>query len=164
MSAQTLAGQPGRRSRTPLIAAAVLISYALLAAGYGRLEGLAKPQPDSKPTAERSLSFADRSDGAVVVTWADQNRVLDVMTGQNGFLRGTLRGFARTRRADGVGAIPPMRLSGYADGRLILTDPSTGRYVELEAFGSANEAVFARLLTMKPRDQTAAAAAPGRGS
>jgi putative photosynthetic complex assembly protein len=153
-----------RRSRTPVIGAALLIGFVVLAACYGRLEGLAKPQPDGKPTAERSLAFADRKDGAVVVTWADQGRVLDVMTGQNGFLRGTLRGFARTRRADGVGSTPPMRLSGYADGRLILTDPSTGRYVELEAFGSANEAVFARLLTMTPRDQTAQAGQPGSGS
>ncbi len=164
MNAQAMTAAAPRRNKTPLIGAVVLVTYALLAAGYGKLEGLAKPQLDSHPTAERSLAFADRADGAVVVTWADQGRVLDVMTGQNGFLRGTLRGFARTRRADGVGAAPPMRLSGYADGRLILTDPSTGRYVELEAFGSANEAVFARLLTMKPRDQTAQAAEPGRGS
>jgi putative photosynthetic complex assembly protein len=83
------------------------------------------------------------------------------MTGQNGFLRGTLRGFARIRRSDGVGAIPPMLLTGYADGRLVLADPSTGRLVELEAFGSSNEAVFARLLTMAPRAQSASAAPRG---
>jgi putative photosynthetic complex assembly protein len=147
----------------PAIGAAVLITYAILAAGYGTLEGLGKPKPPGTPTAQRMLEFADRSDGAVVVTWVDQHRVRDVMTGQNGFLRGTLRGFARTRRADGIGAVPPMRLAGYGDGRLILSDPSTGRLVELEAFGSANEAVFARLLTMKPRDITAAASEPGRG-
>jgi hypothetical protein len=57
-----------------------------------------------------------------------------------------------------------MRLSGYADGRLILSDAATGRYVELEAFGSANEAVFARLLTMQPRAQTAAAGGAGGGT
>ena len=33
---------------------------------------------------------------------------------------------------------------------LQLFDPSTGRRVELEAFGSANEGVFVRLLNMKP--------------
>jgi putative photosynthetic complex assembly protein len=164
MNAQVTKADPSRRARTPVIGAAILIIYVICAAGYGRLEGLAKAQPDGKPTAERTLAFADRPDGAVVVTWADQGRVLDVMTGQNGFLRGTLRGFARTRRADKVGSTPPMRLSGYADGRLILSDPSTGRYVELEAFGSANEAVFARLLTMTPRNQTAQASEAGRGS
>jgi putative photosynthetic complex assembly protein len=148
----------------PLIGAAVLVGYALIAASYGRIEGLARPQPVGTLTAQRTLSFADRKDGAVIVTLADNGQVLDVMTGQNGFLRGTLRGFARARRADGVGSMPPMRLSGYADGRLILSDAATGRYVELEAFGSANEAVFARLLTMQPRAQTAAAVGAGGGT
>ena len=78
----------------------------------------------------------------MIVSLAEGGQVLDVMTGQNGFLRGTLRGFARTRRMDGVGSLPPLRLTGYADGRLTLFDPSTHRTVELEAFGSQNEAVF----------------------
>ena len=150
--------QPQPRSpspRTPLIAAVALIAFALSAACYGRLEGLAKPEPAGQATAERSLRFADRADGAVVITLAESGQVLDVMTGQNGFLRSTLRGFARTRRNEGLGQQPPMRLTGYGDGRLILSDPATGRQVELEAFGSANEAVFARLLTMQPRAQTA---------
>ena len=109
-------------------------------------------------TAERSLRFDDRADGAVVVSLAGSGQVLDVMTGQNGFLRGTLRGFARTRRQDGLGSGPPLRLTGYADGRLTLFDPSTGRAVELEAFGSQNEAVFVRLLTMKPATHSAGGA------
>ena len=152
------------RVRIPLIGAAVLVGYALLAASYGRIEGLARPQPVGTLTAQRTLCFADRKDGAVVVTLAENGRLLDVMTGQNGFLRGTLRGFARARRADGMGSTQPMRLSGYADGRLILSDAATGRYVELEAFGSANEAVFARLLTMQPRAQTASASGVGGGT
>ena len=115
--------------------------------------------PTAKATAERNLRFADRDDGAVIVTLADTGQVLDVMTGQNGFLRGTLRGFARTRRADKIGSAAPFHLTGYADGRLVLLDPSTGRDVEIEAFGSANEAVFVRLLTMPPRAQTASAGA-----
>jgi putative photosynthetic complex assembly protein len=114
--------------------------------------------PTAPATAQRDLRFADRADGAVIVSLADTGQVLTVMTGQNGFLRGTLRGFARSRRADGIGAQPPLRLTGYADGRLVLLDPSTGRDVELEAFGSNNEAVFVRLLTMKP---DTSAAKPG---
>jgi putative photosynthetic complex assembly protein len=149
--------------RVPLIGAAVLVGFALLASGYGRLAGLGKPEPAGIATAERNLQFADRKDGAVIVTMADTGQVLDVMTGQQGFLRGTLRGFARTRREDGIGSLPPIRLTGYANGRLVLFDPSTGRQVELEAFGSLNEAVFVRLLTMQARAQTASAAAPKAG-
>ncbi len=144
---------PARRPsfpHVPLFGAAALLGFVLLAAVVGRLTGSGVEPPKAPVTAERSLRFADRGDGAVVVSLADSGQVLDVMTGQNGFLRGTLRGFARTRRMDGVGSLPPLRLTGYADGRLTLFDPSTHRMVELEAFGSENEAVFVRLLTMKP--------------
>jgi putative photosynthetic complex assembly protein len=118
---------------------------------------MAKPVPGGVAMAERNLRFADRADGAVVVTLADTGQVLEVAQGQNGFLRGTLRGFARQRKENGIGQMPPMRLTGYEDGRLILFDPSTGRQVDLEAFGATNEGVFAHLLTMAPESQTASA-------
>jgi hypothetical protein len=41
-----------------------------------------------------------------------------------------------------------LRFADRADGRLTLDDPSTGRHVELVAFGPDNEAVFAWLLTV----------------
>ena len=56
-------------------------------------------QPVSTPISERYLRFEDRADGAVVVYDAKANptdqgaQPIDVATGQNGFLRGTLRGF-----------------------------------------------------------------------
>jgi len=149
--------QANRFPRIPLFGALALITFALSIALLGRLTGIGAPEPMGKATAERTLRFEDRADGAVIVTDTATNQLLDVMTGQNGFLRGTLRGFARTRRADQMGPEAPFRLTGYEDGRLTLSDPSTGRVVELEAFGSANEAVFVRLLTMKPRKQVAGA-------
>ncbi len=150
--------------RAPLIGGALLVVSALLLAVYGSANGLARPEPPGKIVAERALRFADRSDGAVVISLADSGRVLDVAQGQNGFLRGTLRGFARTRHEDGIGPMPPMTLTGYTDGRLVLFDPSTGRQVDLEAFGSLNTAVFVRLLTMSPQSETASAVPQGGGS
>jgi putative photosynthetic complex assembly protein len=148
------------RERAPFFLGVLVVSASLTLAVYGRMTGMAKPLVDPlAPTAERNLRFADRADGAVVITLADTGQVLDVATGQNGFLRGTMRGFARRRKESGIGFMPPIRLSGYADGRLVLFDPSTGRQVDLEAFGSLNEAVFARLLTMAPESQTASAVA-----
>ena len=38
------------------------------------------------------------------------------------------------------------RLTRWADGRLSIEDPTTRESYELEAFGSTNEAVFARFL------------------
>jgi putative photosynthetic complex assembly protein len=128
---------------------ASLIGFALLAACIGRLTGGETLHGVSSPTVVRELRFADRADGAVLVTNASDNRPLDVLTGQNGFLRGTLRGLARARKSEGIGEDAPFRLTAWADGRLTLDDPSTGRHVELEAFGESNEAVFSRLLTEK---------------
>jgi hypothetical protein len=40
----------------------------------------------------------------------------------------------------------PFRIALETDGRLLLSDPATGRTVDLRAFGPTNLEVFARLL------------------
>jgi putative photosynthetic complex assembly protein len=57
-----------------------------------------------------------------------------------------LRGLARDRRADHVGIAPPFRLTHWANGRLSLDDPSTGRHIDLEVFGPTNAGAFADIL------------------
>jgi putative photosynthetic complex assembly protein len=150
--------------RAPLYGAAVLICFALSTATFGRLSGLGAQRPISTPISERDLRFEDRADGAVVVYDARVNptdvdaKPIGVETGQNGFLRGVLRGFARTRRADGVGAAAPFHLTAWADGRITLEDPSTGRHSDLEAFGPANVPVFAQFLPLPARIKLGSAA------
>jgi len=96
---------------------------------------------------QRDLRFEDRASGAVAVYSSEENRlVYTVPPGTNGFVRGVLRGLARERRADSVGTTPPFRLTRWADGRLSLDDPSTGRHVDLEVFGPANAGAFAEIL------------------
>jgi len=133
--------------RLPLFGAGAVIGLSLLAAIAGRLSGDGKMQPTATLVAERELMFEDRADGAVVIVNAANNKTIQVMTGQNGFVRGTLRGFARTRHMNGLGEFLPFRLTSWSDGRLILFDPSTGRHVDIEAFGTANEAIFGALLS-----------------
>ena len=146
----------------PLFAAAGLIGFALLAAVAGTVVGPSGRDPVSQPISERLLRFEDRADGAVLVFDATANPTdinatpIDVATGQNGFLRGVLRGFARTRRADAIGDAAPFRLTAWADGRLTLQDPATGRHTDLEAFGESNVAVFAAFL-LPPRSKLASA-------
>jgi putative photosynthetic complex assembly protein len=138
--------------RLPLIGAGSLVGLALLAAIVGRLTGMGTPLTDSQAISARSLRFEDRADGAVLVFDAHTNpsdtnaEPIAVATGQNGFLRGTLRGFARTRKAEHAGDAAPFLLTAWSDGRLTLQDPSTGRHADLEAFGPSNVAVFARFL------------------
>ncbi len=134
--------------RGPLFGAAALVALALVAAGVGRLA--TRPAPSVVGAVmERDLRFADRADGAILVYQEGVAAPLTVVTGQAGFLRGTLRALARERRLDRLGADAPFRLSAWADGRLTLDDTATGQRIELEAFGSDNAAVFARLLAAR---------------
>jgi putative photosynthetic complex assembly protein len=134
--------------RTPLIAVAALLAFALLAAAVGGFTGLGRTHsPDAAAVSERSLRYEDRPDGSIVVTDArDGQIVASIAPGTNGFLRGTLRGLARERKRQGIGAEQPFQLVARADGRLTLIDPATGRRVDLESFGPTNTTVFAQLL------------------
>jgi putative photosynthetic complex assembly protein len=99
------------------------------------------------PRSERSFRAADRADGAVVITDATTGReVLVVAPGEDGFIRGTLRGLARDRRMRDLGPEAPFRLVAWSDGRLTLDDPATGRRLDLLAFGQTQAEAFARLL------------------
>ena len=133
-------------SRLLLLAlfAALAGATGLAAVGGGAEAGAAMQQ--GTVVVARNLLFEDRSDGAVVVREAGSQVPLEVMEGENGFLRGTLRGFARSRRGEQVGRDVPFRLAKWSDGRLTLDDPATGRHVELLAFGPSNAGVFAKLL------------------
>jgi putative photosynthetic complex assembly protein len=150
--------------KLPLYTAWSLVAFALIGATTGRLTGLGAQQPLSSPISSRLLRFEDRADGAVVIYDATLNPTdvnatpVAVATGQNGFLRGVLRGFARTRKADQVGPLAPFRLTAWQDGRLTLEDPATGRHSDLEAFGQTQVAAFARFLI--PPTRMAANASP----
>jgi len=134
--------------RAPLVGAAVLLSIVLIGAATTRLTGIGSShRPDSPVVAERYLRFTDQPDGSIWVNDAvTLQRVESVAPGTNGFLRGTLRGLARERHRQGLGAEEPFHLVAHDDGRLTLIDPATQRRVDLESFGPTNEAVFAQLV------------------
>jgi putative photosynthetic complex assembly protein len=132
-----------------------LIGLAFMGAVAGRIAGSTQVEETGSVVASRDLRFADRADGAVVVTDAQTEQTVDVLQGEQGFIRSTMRGLARARRSDGIGAAPPFRLTAWSDGRLTLDDPADGRHLELQAFGSLNVAVFARLLHLQPQIQQA---------
>ena len=137
--------------RVPLIAAAALVLASLAAVAIVRLTGVGVAHyPDAAAVEVRELRFEDRSDGAIRVVDARDGSEVEVLVGANGFVRGTLRGLARERRRQGIGADLPFRLIGRADGRLTLEDPATGRRVDLESFGPTNAAAFAHLMSRKP--------------
>jgi putative photosynthetic complex assembly protein len=134
--------------RGALLGAGALLALSLLLVAAARLTGYQPAKPPASAVIEsRDLRFVDRPDGAVLI-YADQDgRLVDTLQpGTNGFVRGVLRGLVRERRADRIGATPPFRLTRWADGRLSLDDPSTGRHVDLEVFGPTNAGAFAQIL------------------
>lgn len=102
--------------------------------------------------AERTLVFADREDGALVIAEPGRTDAVEVLEpGSNeGFIRGVMRSMSRERRMRGVGPEEPYRLILWADGRLSLLDEATGRTVELDSFGADNRAAFRALLPARP--------------
>lgn len=132
--------------RGPLLAATFVIAATLALTIWSPFG--TKPREALNPAAERHLMFADRADGAVVVTDARTGGLIAVVPpGDGGFVRGALRGLARTRLVAGIGREQPFRLAGWSDGRLTLEDPATGAKMELAAFGQTNAEVFLRFLS-----------------
>jgi putative photosynthetic complex assembly protein len=139
--------------RAALIAVVTLLCVTLLLIAIARR---ANPAPEGnmpsvtavKPIhAEAALHFADRADGAVIISAATDGKVVMVLEpGTHGFVRGALRGLARDRRMQGIGAGPPFVLTQWQDGQLTLRDTATGRTIDLRAFGVTQTAAFAAIL------------------
>lgn len=139
--------------RVAIVAIVTLLCVTFLLIAVARR---ANPAPEAglppvtalKPIhAEAALHFADRTDGAVIISAATDGKVVVVLQpGTHGFVRGVLRGLARDRRMQGIGAGPPFVLTQWHDGQLTLRDTATGRTIDLRAFGVTQTAAFAAIL------------------
>ena len=139
----------GSLPRGVLIAAGALITFAISITLFGRISDIgAVHMPDVKPYKVLELRFEDRDDGAVVVHDAgDGANLYTVQPGVGGFIRATMRGMARERRREDIGEQPPFTLTRWTDGTVSLQDKSTGRTINLDAFGPTNAEAFARLFS-----------------
>jgi putative photosynthetic complex assembly protein len=139
-----------RFPRVPLLAAAALVLLALVAVVLTRVTGIgASRTAEAEVVALKQLRFEDRSDGGVAVYDVQAQELVDVITGPQGFLRGTLRGFARERKRQAIDMRLALHLIARADGHLTLEDPHTGRKVDLGVFGPTNARAFAQLLLLR---------------
>jgi putative photosynthetic complex assembly protein len=152
-ASQTPAGVRPLFPRAVLVAAACVVGLVLLMVATLRLSGFDPAQAPGAVAAERRLVFTDTPDGAVQVKDAVSGEQVARMTGEQGFLRGVLRGLARERRALGVPSEAPYILTLHADARLLITDPATGQRIDLASFGPDNAAVFLRWLPRSPRKE-----------
>jgi putative photosynthetic complex assembly protein len=124
----------------------ILLAVSLVAVTAVRVSGIDVRVPDAEAVATRDLRFEDTPAGGVAVIDVSTGQVLESFTGEQGFLRGSLRALARERKAHGLGSDLPFQLIGRKDGRLTLIDHATGARIDLESFGPTNAGVFARLL------------------
>jgi len=139
--------------RSALFAAATMIAITIALVSGVRLGLL--PRDNSVAVVEagavvvsaRSLTFEIADTGPVVVRDADGHALVATLpAGQDGFVRGVMRGMAYHRGLRHIPATAPFVVSRLSNGALILEDPRTDRKIDLTAFGAANKAAFAHLL------------------
>jgi putative photosynthetic complex assembly protein len=138
-------------SKGGILAAAALILFALAAVTTVRVTGVGEVRMTLPAAAEsRDLQFEDGKNGAVLVFDARDHQLVDTLApGSNGFIRVVLRGLARERKLGDIGAQPPFRLTRFVNGQITLTDTSSGKQIDLDAFGSSNTEAFARLMNLR---------------
>ena len=129
----------------PMAWIGVMLLSMLVAVGLARWSGLDPRTPDAAVQWQRELQFRDLPGGDIAVLDPQSQLQVARFSGEQGFLRSTLRALARERHREKLGADAPFVLIGRTDGRLTLQDPSTGQRIDLESFGPSNAAVFASL-------------------
>ena len=129
----------------PMAWIGVMLLAMLVAVGLARWSGLDPRTPDAAVQWQRDLQFTDLPSGDIAVLDHRTGQKVAVFSGEQGFLRSTLRALARERKRRELGPELPFELTGHVDGRLTLRDASTGAHISLESFGPTNAAIFARL-------------------
>ena len=141
--------------RGALIGVALILLFTMALAGAVSLglipksadPTLTRSAQNISPVQTRELRFADRADGAVVISDAMSGETVKIIEfGQGGFVRATLRRMAKARAAAGIGAEPPFKLVKWENGALSLTDPQTGRDAEIHGFGADHSKAFVEML------------------
>ncbi|MFY8103696.1 MAG: photosynthetic complex assembly protein PuhC [Ramlibacter sp.] len=129
----------------PVWAMVALALVSLAAVGWQRIAAPPVADVATDVAWQRALHFEDRPNGDVAVLDARDRREVARFSGEQGFLRGALRTLARERLRRGLGPTEPFVLTGHDNGRMTLSDPSTGTRIPIESFGPSNVAVFAPL-------------------
>ncbi|MFM1908866.1 MAG: hypothetical protein RL459_1209, partial [Pseudomonadota bacterium] len=111
----------------PMAWIGVMLLAMLVAVGLARWSGLDPRTPDAAVQWQRDLQFRDLPGGDIAVLDHRSGQQVAQFTGEQGFLRSSLRALARERHRESLGGDAPFLLIGRTDGRLTLQDPSTGQ-------------------------------------
>lgn len=137
-----------RREFNPGMALVLVALACLLWVAWVRWSSPPAPEAVIVPEQVRVLRFIDQTDGSINVIDTASEELVQHFSGEQGFLRGTLRALVRERKLRGIdaGAEKAFELIAHSSGRLTLRDPATGFSIALESFGHTNTAVFGQLL------------------
>lgn len=146
-STQAVGSKPSESQgiNRPMAWIGIFLLALLLVVGLARWSGLDPRAPDAAVQWQRDLHFRDLPGGDVAVLDSQSGQMVAQFSGEQGFLRSSLRALARERHREKISNDAPFLLIGRTDGRLTLQDPSTGQRIDLESFGPINAAVFASL-------------------
>jgi len=137
--------------RALLLGALALVGLTIVGSGMARVTdvGTSRMAPSS-PVQTLLLRFDDLADGGVAVRNAvDGSQIYKVEPAADGFIRATMRGLARERMRSGFGAAEPFKLTRWSDGTISLQDETSGRRLDLDAFGPSNAGAFAQFFATK---------------
>ena len=102
--------------------------------------------PLSPVKAERVLFLQGEMSGAARVLDANGSLIANLSPEEGGFLAGVWRVLQRERTKARVALDGPIVVQAFENGRMAVTDPSTGWSADLMGFGQDNAAAFAKLL------------------
>ncbi|MET4101639.1 putative photosynthetic complex assembly protein [Roseovarius sp. MBR-78] len=102
--------------------------------------------PKAEVMLERTVFLKGEMSGAATVLDANGTLIARMSPEKGGFLAGVGRVLDRERTKHGVALTGPVIITGRADGRVSIHDPSTGWGADLMGFGQDNARAFVRLL------------------
>ena len=129
-------------TRLPITWAVAALSLVLVVVAWMSLHAERDPVPTDVHIS-RSLQFRDMPGGDILITDAKTGEEVGRVQGEQGFIRGILRALNRSRKMHGLGPDGTFELTRFDDGRLVISDRSTGERLDLGAFGPANIGSFA---------------------
>jgi len=132
-----------------IIAVALVLAATVVLVAISQLTGAGQARSVTiEADRQFALIFSDGADGAIEVSDAASGEAIHAFDpdGQNGFVRVALRALIFDRQRAGVGPDVPFHLLTTPGGQAYLSDPATGQFVALNAFGGDNGTRFAPLV------------------
>ncbi len=124
--------------------------------GAFRLAGYQPPPtlPSDPASQMRELQVTDSEEGSVTVRDVKTGEtIVQYQRGQGSFFRATLRTLVHDRMRKGLTLDGNFRLETHMGNQLYLIDEVSGKALAMNAFGPANTAVFAALMSNQKKGE-----------